>query len=159
MGDGARIQMTEFVGAVGGAYVLRPGLSEAEAERFGYQALIGANLDVFIDANRDFRLVLAGTVGREEALGANAGSLTTVGAAVEAYLPVVWPVVHAGIGLNPRAVISDSGRSPEFELGVTARLAAIFGDIGLSLNVGGGLRLADMERSSFEVGLGAFLNL
>ncbi len=159
MGDGARIQMTEFVSGVGGAYVLRPGMASEEAERFSYQALIGANFDVFIDTYRDFRLVLAGTVGREEAFEANAGSLTTVGGTIEAYLPVVWPAVHAGIGLNPRAVISDSGRSPEFELGVTARLAAIYGDVGLSLNVAGGLRLADIERSSFEVGLGAFLNL
>ncbi|HEX5036053.1 MAG TPA: hypothetical protein VFX30_02740 [bacterium] len=159
MGDEPRIQMTEFVGAVGGAYVLRPGMTSGEAERFGYQALIGVNLDVFVDAYRDFRLLLAGTVGREEAFEGNAGSLTTAGAAVEAYLPVVWPAVHAGIGLNPRAVISDSGRSPEFELGFTARLAGIFGDVGLSLNVAGGLRLADIKRSSFEVGFGAFLSL
>jgi hypothetical protein len=134
-------------------------MSEAEAERLGYQALIGANFDVFIDANRDFRLILAGTVGREEVLGANAASLTTFGGTIEAYLPVAWPAVHVGAGLNPRAVISDGGRPPEFELGVNARLAAIYGEAGISINVSGGLRLADIERSSFEVGLGAFLSL
>lgn len=159
MGDGPRIQLTEFVSGAGGSYVLRPGMTSEEAHRVGYQAIIGANFDVFVDAYRDFRLVVAGTVGREEAVRANAGSVTTVGGTIEAYLPVLWPALHLGGGLSPRAVISDSGRPPEFELGVTARLAALYGDVGLSLNVAGGLRLADMERSSFEVGIGAFLNL
>jgi hypothetical protein len=82
-----------------------------------------------------------------------------VGGTVEAHVAAFPPVVYLGLGLNPRAVIFDSGRSPEFELGVFGRISATFGHVGLALNVGTGLRLADIDRSSFEMGLGAFVNL
>ncbi|HSA58417.1 MAG TPA: hypothetical protein VLJ37_01870 [bacterium] len=158
MGDGARIQSTDFIGGVGGFYVARPGAPRG-GDRFGYQAMLGANLHAFVDEYRSFRVILAGTAGREEAVSANSESLTTVGGAVEAHFAAFPPVVYLGAGVNPRAVIFDSGRSPEFELGIFGRVSATFGHVGFSLNVGTGLRLGDIERSSVEVGLGAFVNL
>lgn len=158
MGDGARIQSTDFIAGIGGFYVARPGAERGE-DRFGYQALLGANFNAFIDEYRSFRVIVAGTAGREEAVSTNSESLTTVGGSAEVHLAAFPPVVHVGLGVNPRAVIFDSGRSPEFELGVFGRISATFGHVGLALNVGTGLRLADIERSSIEVGLGAFVNL
>lgn len=156
MGDG--IRNTDFIGGLGAFYVARPGVSPG-GDRFGYQALLGANFEVFVDDYRSFRVIVAGTAGREEAVQAASESLTTVGGTVEVHLGAFPPVVYLGIGLNPRAALFDNGRSPEFELGVTGRLSATFGHIGIALNAGGGLRLADIERSCVEAGLGVFVLL
>jgi hypothetical protein len=162
MGDHPRIQSTDFIDALGAWYVARPGAENRD--RIGFGFLMGANFNVFVDDQNSFRLIVAGTASREQPLeyaGITTATWqsTAVGATVETHFSVFSPALHVGVGLNPRAVLYGQGLSPEFELGVVARLSAVVEHFGLALNVSGGLRLTDIERSSFEAGLGVFLNL
>ncbi|HEX5036054.1 MAG TPA: hypothetical protein VFX30_02745 [bacterium] len=162
MGDHPRIQSAHFINGIGGRYVARPGAENRD--RIGFGLVMGAELDIAIDTQTRFSLVIAGTVVREvplEYAGITTATWqsTSVGATVEAHFDVFERMIFLGAGLNPRAVIYAQGLPPEFDLGVVACLTAVFGPFGLSLNVGGGLRLGDIDRTSFETGLVAFLGL
>lgn len=166
MGGNPRIQSTDYISGLGAWYVARPGAENPD--RIGFGILMGANFNVFVDDQNSFRLIVAATGSREQPLQ-NAGlttatwQSTAVGVTAETHFNLFSPALHVGVGLNPRAILYGQGLSPEFELGVVGRLSAAFGDLhgrfGLALNVSGGLRLTDIERSSFEAGLGVFLNL
>jgi hypothetical protein len=161
MGDPS-IQRATFIDSASAWYVARPGAENRDRIGFGVQ--IGTALNIAVDAQTSFILLLAGTVGREvplERAGLTSATWqsTAVGGTAEVHFNVAGSGLYLGAGVNPRAVLYAQGISPEFDLGLVARMSAVFGPFGLALNAGGALRLTDIERSGFEAGLAMFVNL